>query len=141
MIKHIYSKIEPEKLLHIVCSPSQMEERRIDVVDDKNFLQLAILKYEKGKTFKPHKHIYKTVGKQAIAQESWVVVRGKVKAIFYDEDDKILQEEILNEGDLSITLFGGHNYEILEEGTLVLEYKTGPYYGQSFDKVFIDEEN
>ena len=141
MIKHIYSKIELEKLLHIVCSPSQVEEHRIDVVDDNNFLQLAILKYEKGKTFKPHKHIYKTVGKQAIAQESWVVVRGKVKAIFYDEDDKILQEEILNEGDLSITLFGGHNYEILEEGTLVLEYKTGPYYGQSFDKVFIDEED
>ena len=141
MIKHIYSKIEPEKLLHIVCHPAQIEESRVDVVDDQNFLQLAILKYEKGKTFKPHKHIYKTVGKQAIAQESWVVVRGKVKAIFYDEDDKILQEEILNEGDLSITLFGGHNYEILEEGTLVLEYKTGPYYGQSFDKVFIDEED
>ena len=141
MIKHIYSKVEPEKILHIVCSPDQIEESRMDVVDDQNFLQLAILKYEKGKTFKPHKHIYKTVGKQAIAQESWVVIRGKVKAIFYDEDDTIIQEEILNQGDLSITLFGGHNYEILEEGTLVLEYKTGPYYGQSFDKVFIDEEN
>ena len=141
MIKHIYSKIEPEKLLHIVCSPSQIEEPRMDVVDDQNFLQLAILKYEKGKTFKPHKHIYKTAGKQTIAQESWVVLRGRVKAIFYDEDDEVLQEEILNEGDLSITLFGGHNYEILEEGTLVLEYKSGPYYGQSFDKVFIDDED
>ena len=139
MIKHIYSKIKPEKLLHIVCSPSQVEEHRMDVVDDQNFLQLAILKYEKGKTFKPHKHIYKAVGKQAIAQESWVVLRGKVKAIFYDEDDEILQEEILNEGDLSITLFGGHNYEILEEKTLVLEYKSGPYYGQALDKVFIDD--
>ena len=141
MIKHIYSKIEPEKLLHIVCHPAQIEESRVDVVDDQNFLQLAILNYDKGKTFKPHKHIYKAVSKQAIAQESWVVARGKVKAIFYDEDDTIIQEEILNQGDLSITLFGGHNYEILEEGTLVLEYKTGPYYGQTLDKVFIDDED
>jgi hypothetical protein len=141
VIKYIYSKIEPEKLLHIVCNPSEIQGSRIDVVDDENFLQLAILNYEKGKTFEPHKHIYKSVSKRAIAQESWVVLRGKVKAIFYDEDDKILQEEILNQGDLSITLFGGHNYEILEGGTLVLEYKTGPYYGQSFDKVFLNEEN
>jgi cupin fold WbuC family metalloprotein len=139
MIERIYSKNNPEKLLHLVCRSSQIKDPRIDVVDDDNFLQLAILNYEKGKTFKPHKHIYKSVGTQAIAQESWVVLRGKVKAIFYDEDDEILQEEILNEGDLSITLFGGHNYEILEEKTLVLEYKTGPYYGQSLDKVFIDD--
>ena len=102
-------------------------------------MQLAVLKYEKGKTFKPHKHIYKSVPNESIAQESWAVISGKVKAIFYDEDDTIIGERILNAGDLSITLFGGHNYEILEEGTLVLEYKTGPYYGQSLDKVFVDD--
>ena len=45
----------------------------------------------KGKTFKPHKHIEKvrTYEKQ-IAQESWVVIRGSVKCIFYDLDDNII---------------------------------------------------
>ena len=64
---------------------------------------------------------------------------GKVEATFYDIDNTIAAKEILETGDLSITLFGGHNYLILEDNTLVLEYKTGPYYGQSSDKVFIDD--
>jgi len=139
MIEKIYSKIDPERLLHIVCQTQYLNAPRHDLVDDEQFLQLAVLKYEKGKTFKPHKHIYKDVPHQAIAQESWAVISGKVKAIFYDEDDTIIAERVLNQGDLSITLFGGHNYEILEEDTLVLEYKTGPYYGQALDKVFVDD--
>ena len=99
------------------------------------------MNFNKDKTFKPHKHIYKTVPKSAIAQESWVVMSGKVEVTFYDIDDTIVEKRILETGDLSITLFGGHNYLILEDHTLVLEYKTGPYYGQSYDKVFIESEN
>ena len=34
---------------------------------------------EEGKTFKPHKHIWKNRTRDVIAQESWVVIQGKVK--------------------------------------------------------------
>jgi hypothetical protein len=139
MFDKIYSKVEPEKLLHIVCRPSELIATRSDIVDEEQYLQLAILNFEKGKTFRPHKHIYKPVPKSAIAQESWVVMSGKVEATFYDIDDTIVEKRILETGDLSITLFGGHNYLILEDNTLVLEYKTGPYYGQASDKEFIDD--
>tara|TARA_Y100001938_G_C7978846_1_gene373294 strand:- start:316 stop:735 length:420 start_codon:yes stop_codon:yes gene_type:complete len=139
MFDKIYSKVDNEKLLHIVCRPSELKNVRNDIVDENEYMQLAILNFDKGKTFKPHKHIYKPVPGQAIAQESWVVMTGKVEAIFYDLDDTILERRILKSGDLSITLFGGHNYIILEDNTLVLEYKTGPYYGQSSDKEFIDD--
>ena len=138
MFDKIYSKVEPEKLLHIVCKPRQLTDSRNDIVDEEQYLQLAILNFDKGKTFKPHKHIYKTVPKSAIAQESWVVMSGKVEVTFYDIDDTIVDKRILETGDLSITLFGGHNYLILEDNTLILEYKTGPYYGQACDKVFIE---
>ena len=137
MIKKFYSKVEPDKLLHIICRTNQINSARYDVVDDEHYLQLAILNYEKGRTFTPHKHIFKEVPDSAIAQESWVVLKGKIKAIFYDLDDELLTTAELHAGDVSITLYGGHNYEILEEGTSVLEYKTGPYYGQKLDKVFI----
>ena len=140
MIKRIFSKTEENKLLHLVCRASGEDmEPRTDVVGDKEFLQLAILNFDKGRTFVPHRHIAKIVPDTAIAQESWVVLRGRVKAIFYDLDDEVLCTEELDSGDISITLYGGHNYEILEDDTLVLEYKTGPYYGQKLDKVFIDE--
>ena len=138
MFDKIYSKVEPEKLLHIVCRPANLVDSRNDIVDEEQYLQLAILNFNKGKTFKPHKHIYKTVPKSAIAQESWVVMSGRVEATFYDLDDTVVEKRILETGDLSITLFGGHNYLILEDNTLVLEYKTGPYYGQASDKEFID---
>jgi len=141
MITKIHSSVEPDKILHIICRTRHINSARTDLVDEQQYLQLAFLNYEKGTTPKPHKHIYKEVPNSAIAQESWVVLSGKVKATFYDINDKIVHTDILNPGDLSITLFGGHNYEILEENTRVLEYKTGPYYGQKLDKEFINEED
>ena len=63
---------------------------------------------------------------------------GSVKCIFYDLDDTLLVEPILYPGDASFTLEGGHNYEILEDDTLVYEYKTGPYEGQALDKTFLN---
>jgi len=73
-----------------------------------------------------------------IAQESWVVIKGKVQLFFYDIDGTLLRDDlILNAGDASFTLYGGHTYKILEEDTIVYEYKTGPYEGQELDKVFI----
>ena len=136
-MEKIYSKIEPEKLLHIINRLDEISQRS-EVVPENNFIQCATLKMEKGKTFKPHKHITKErTYKEQIAQESWVVIKGSVKCIFYDIDDTIIATPILNAGDASFTLYGGHTYEILEEDTIVYEYKTGPYEGQSLDKTFI----
>ena len=137
-MEKIYSKIEPEKLLHIINRLDEISQRS-EVVPENNFIQCATLKMEKGKTFKPHKHITKErTYKEQIAQESWVVIKGSVKCIFYDIDDTIIATPILNAGDASFTLYGGHTYEILEEDTIVYEYKTGPYEGQSLDKTFIE---
>ena len=58
--------------------------------------------------------------------------------IFYDLDDNVLIKETLEPGEASFTLEGGHNYLVLEENTIVYEYKTGPYEGQALDKVFIE---
>lgn len=138
-MEKIYSKVEPEKLLHVINRLSEIENRT-EVVPEDNFIQCATLKMENGKTFKPHKHITKkrTYEKQ-IAQESWVVIKGSVKCIFYDLDDTIIAEPVLYPGDASFTLYGGHTYQILEDDTIVYEYKTGPYEGQKLDKVFLED--
>jgi len=137
-MEKIYSKIQPDKLLHIINRISEIIDRS-DVVPEDNFIQCATLNMPKGKSFPPHKHITKDrhYPKQ-IAQESWVVIKGKVKCILYDLDDTIIATPILGPGDASFTLEGGHTYKILEENTIVYEYKTGPYEGQKLDKTFID---
>jgi hypothetical protein len=135
-MEKIYSKVDG-RLLHIINRLSEIEGRN-DVVPEDNFIQCATLKMEKGKTFPPHKHIEKErIYPKQIAQESWVVIKGKVKCNFYDINDELIAEPILYEGDASFTLYGGHTYEILEDDTIVYEYKTGPYEGQKLDKVFI----
>ena len=135
----IYSNVEPNTLLHIIHRKEDFINSREDIIPAENFLQLATLRMENKKTFRPHKHIWKQPdSKQIIAQESWVVISGKVKCLFYDLDDTLLASPVLEPGDCSITLQGGHTYEILSGDTLVYEYKTGPYRGQENDKVFLN---
>ena len=139
MREEIYSVAEPGKLLHIIHRPTtpKGEESREDIVPGEHFLQCSALSFNKGKTFNPHKHVWKDIPGTTIAQESWAVISGKVKCYFYDTDDTLLGEWELNAGDISVTLFGGHTYEILEDNTTVYEYKSGPYLGIEKDKVFI----
>jgi cupin fold WbuC family metalloprotein len=135
-MRNLYSKIDHSLLLHIVNKQSDITEQRVDISPNEEFLQVACFKLNEGKTFKPHKHI-ENIRTTTITQESWIVVKGKIKAILYDIDDTILEEVILDAGDCSVTLRGGHNYVSLEDGSIVYEYKTGPYFGIDKDKVFI----
>jgi hypothetical protein len=102
-MEKIYSKIYPNKLLHIINRSYEFEGRK-EIIHADNFLQCATLKMEKGKTFPPHKHITKDRHyPEQIAQESWVVIKGKVKCKLYDLDDTIIAEPILEAGDASFT--------------------------------------
>jgi cupin fold WbuC family metalloprotein len=138
-MEHIYSKADPGVLLHTIVRKEDMKPGRQDIVSEENFIQCSILNMENGKTFKPHKHIWKERTRNVIAQESWIVIQGSVKCLFFDLDDTLIATPILHPGDASFTLQGGHTYEILEDNTLVYEYKTGPYEGQALDKTFIND--
>ena len=139
-MKLIYSKVNPEKLLHIVYRYSEIDGRT-DIAPENQFLQVSSIKQDKGKKYRAHEHIWKDPKTdQVIAQESWIVVDGSVKVYMYDLDGSLLNEDVIVRGDCSITFEGGHNYEIMEDDTIVYEYKTGPYEGVKNDKVFFDEK-
>ena len=132
----VYSKAKPNLLLHLVQRAADISEPRTEVISPGEVLQLATLRLPQGKTFRPHAHIPCPRETDA-TQESWVVIKGRVKTVFYDIDDTIVHIDELGPGDCSVTLRGGHNYECLEE-SVVYEFKTGPYFGQLKDKRFID---
>lgn len=136
-MEQIYSKVDPTVLCHQVVRLDDIQDRH-NVSEDHQFLQLATLRMQAGHTFRPHQHIWRpTPVDQIIAQESWVVIQGRVQVMFYDTDGSILQTVVLNAGDASMTFRGGHNYLILKDDTVVYEFKTGPYQGQALDKVFL----
>ena len=140
MIK-VYSNVIENKLLHMVYFKNDLDETRdfrFDVAPEDQFIQVSALKLKAGKTFRPHKHIWKEAPEpEVIAQESWCVLEGRVQAHFYDLDDSLLAEYVLEVGDISLTFEGGHTYTILEDAR-VYEYKTGPYQGVEKDKVFLE---
>lgn len=134
----IYSEKTGE-LLHIVNRKNQISAIRKDIVDPNEYIQIASMSLHNGQKFRAHKHLVQPPKPEKVTQESWVVIQGKVKAFLYDEDDNLVVEVVLEAGDCSITLKGGHNYEALEDNTIIYEFKIGPYFGQEIDKVFIDD--
>ena len=86
-MKKIYSKVEKDKLLHIINRYDEIEGRS-DVAPEDQFIQLATLRMEKGKTFRPHKHIWKpSSSPEVIAQESWVVIKGSLRIFMYNKNE------------------------------------------------------
>ena len=134
---NIYSRIEPTQILHIITRKSDIKQGRTDLVEPDQFIQCATLRQQNGKTFEPHRHVMQMRNHVYIPQESWVVISGLVKVTLYDLDNTVLHTDMLEPGDCSITLQGGHNYLFVAPDSIVYEFKTGPYLGQQHDKVFI----
>ena len=138
-MEELYSKIKKDVLLHVINKGADCKIARINLTPDDKYLQVGVMRMHAGKAFRAHKHV-ENIRTTNITQESWIIIKGKVKAFLYDLDDNILAIRILEQGDCSITFKGGHTYECLEDDTLVYEYKTGPYKGIEKDKVFLKEQ-
>ncbi len=122
--------------MHIINRKKDIRSERKDLSPENESLQVACYLAPKGKKLTPHKHI-EQIRTPGTAQESWLILNGKIKITLYDFDEGIIQETILNQGDCLITFRGGHDYFVLEEDTLIYEHKTGPYLGEGRDKVAI----
>jgi hypothetical protein len=67
-------------------------------------------------------------------QEVLYVRKGRLLAEIFDANDKKVAQVQVTAGDILVLLRGGHGYEILEDGTEVLEIKNGPYVGANSDR-------
>jgi len=62
------------------------------------------------------------------------VKQGSMKVTLYSDDKSIINEFILEKGDLAIYAYGGHGYEILSDDTQIIEAKNGPFISVEEDK-------
>ena len=138
MTKKIYSKIEPDKILLSMIRLNEIDEIRKDISPDDEFIQVSGRILNSNFKVKPHKHLnQKRV--TTLTQEAWVVLKGKIKAKFFDLDDKLIFETVLQDGDCVSIFRGGHSLEVIDNNTIFYEFKNGPYYGATNDKVEIHE--
>ena len=56
LMKKIFSKIYPNRLLHILVKPHDLKKNINEITDHSKLLQCIGLKLQKGKKFESHKH-------------------------------------------------------------------------------------
>jgi len=137
-MEKIYSKVKEDCLLLNLVRAKEITENRIDLSPEEEYLQVAVKQLTKGTSFKPHKH--KELKRNTdLTQESWVFLGGRVRAKFYDLDDSLILDTEMTGGDCVVVFRAGHSFEVLEDNTIIYEFKNGPYYGIEADKEFINE--
>lgn len=124
---------EKGKLLAIIVSPSQWKEGLDFITTDEEFIQVGTWNYDKGKVL--DRHFHNIVNRSSnLTQECVVVMSGSMLVDIYDDERKLIGSKRLAAGDFAVFLAGGHGYEILEDGTRIIETKNGPFLGVDLDK-------
>lgn len=100
---------------------------------DHDYIQVGVWVYQAGKELLAHAH--NEVKREVLwTQEVLYIRRGRIRADIYDSSSAKVTEIFAGEGDILVLLRGGHGYQILEDGTQVLEIKNGPYVGADADR-------
>jgi len=126
-----------EGILAKMIPMSEWKEGSSFFSDEGDYIQVGTWNYTAGKTLGPH--IHNEVSRQIFHTcEVLFICHGSIKASIYDSQERLAEQLILCAGDTLILLAGGHGYEILEDGTRVLEIKNGPYLGADIDRRIIE---
>ena len=136
-MEQIYSKINKE-VIAVINRRSSIVKDRLNLCDASEYLQVAAKKLDNKTSFVPHRH--KILKRETDrTQEAWVFLSGSVLVKLYDLDNSLIVETVLSAGDCVVVFKAGHAFEVLEDDTILYEFKTGPYYGVEKDKEIIDE--
>jgi hypothetical protein len=134
MAVKLYSKINPNQILHSIINIEEVDSERVDLTNHDCFLQASIIRPSFKKKVPPHFHNPKLSKEEKtyITQESWVVFRGSIDIELFDLDNTLLYSTKLVSGHILVTFYGGHSLICNEINTLFLEFKNGPYLGRDF---------
>lgn len=110
------------------------------ISDDDHLIQIGIWnEYKKDHNLVAHAHL--SVHRQTLfTHEMFYVESGSIRAYIYDNNNKPIMKLDMLPGDILVQLSGGHTFDVLEEGTTVIEVKNGPFMGRSVDKMPIEVE-
>lgn len=133
-VQSFFSKLDPKKVLHVVMNSLDAGTTRTDLSHPDQYLQSSVIPLQNGKKIAPHIHQPRqNLPGPLLTQESWVVMRGKIRVCLFDLDKTLLYEGELLPGYVLITFGGGHFLECIEENSIIIEFKNGPYLGRDFE--------
>ena len=125
---------EASSLLGIIIRDNYTGDKIKFFTDNESNFQVGYMNRNTDYEVKPHYHKNQ---KRIINTTSEVLIikNGKVKINFFDSNKNIIENKILNKGDIIVFLKGGHGIQFLEK-TEIVEIKQGPYLEEN-DKNYI----
>lgn len=121
------------QILAILYKDSDWEEGLNFITPNEMFIQAGSWWYKKGKVLA--RHVHKEFERTASrTQEAVYIKNGSMRVDLYNDELQPLESFVMHEGDLAVFAYGGHGYEILEDGTKVIETKNGPFVDVDTDK-------
>ena len=128
--------IVEEKLYASILDPTLAKEGLDFLTENSSFLQVGTWNYKKGHKLEPHYH-NEFSRESTITCEGIFVVKGKVKCNLYKKNKEKINSYEIQEGQIMFQFFGIHEYEI-EEDSIVVEIKNGPYFGPDKDRTRVE---
>ena len=130
MIEKIYHK---KKLFALIVRSKFRKKRGINFFTPKETTQqFGYMKHKRGYIVKPHKH-NKRLTNIIRTTEVILLLKGSLRADFYNEKKKYLVSKKIYDGDLIMLTNGGHGFKVLTDVEMI-EVKQGPY-SLSSDKI------
>lgn len=126
------------QIISIIHRNEDWKEGLNFITPDDLFLQVGTWWYAKGKRLASHIHrdVRRLGGR---TMESVYVRCGSIKVTLFTEKRERLSDYVLYKGDLAVFAYGGHGYEILADGTQIIETKNGPFVDVTNDKDKFEE--
>ncbi len=122
------------KLLSIVIKANEIKERTNFITNNEEEMQVASFNFTEETVIDNHIHLNQNRSINT-TPEIIFVVKGKIKASLFDDQENLINEIELTTGDTIAFLKGGHGL-IAEKGTKLVEAKQGPYIEELDKKRF-----
>ena len=130
-----------QKIIHngihfaTIVRPELAPEGLSFLTEDEDFIQVGLWNYPIGKRLDTHYH--NTFSRESFkTNETVYVVKGLIKCNLYLEDGQFVSSHEIKQGEMIIQFNGAHEY-FIEEESLVIENKNGPYFGPEKDRTRI----
>tara|TARA_B100000965_G_C19429791_1_gene685956 strand:- start:123 stop:515 length:393 start_codon:yes stop_codon:yes gene_type:complete len=123
-----------KNLLSIVIKADEIKERTNFITNNEEEMQVASFNFTEETVIDNHIHLNQNRSINT-TPEIIFVVKGKIKASLFDDQENLINEIELTTGDTIAFLKGGHGL-IAEKGTKLVEAKQGPYIEELDKKRF-----
>jgi len=115
-----------DKVLAILDSINNIQPGLHFLGGRQDFLQIGQFKYDSGHVMRDHVHIDRKRTSER-TQEILIVFKGSCQVRISDLNDKVAHVDTLFAGDYAVYFSGGIGFTVLEDNTIMMEVKNGPY--------------